>query len=77
MKLKCINIYLCACLIGPDRNPVPTLDIRLLRRLCRWELRNKSLYSCAVVYDCTMISDGNAYQTTYLRLQDEFKGMDY
>ena len=50
------------------------LDIHLIRRISRWELRNPSIHSCAAVYDCTMISSGTSYQTTYLRLQEEFRG---
>ena len=50
------------------------LEIRLIRKLTRWDLRTINLYSSATVFDTTFIARGNVYQSASLYLIDEFKG---
>ena len=50
------------------------LEIRLVRRLLRWDLRERSIYSGAVVYDCTYLAKGQIYQTAAFMLREEFQG---
>ena len=50
------------------------LEIRLIRKLMRWDLRVTTLYSSACVYDVTFIARGNIYQSASFFLIAEFKG---
>ena len=45
-----------------------------MRRLMRWDLHERSLYSCSVVYDCTMIARGHAYQNAVFGMREELEG---
>ena len=56
---------------------VPNLEMRLVRRLMRWDLRERSIYSGAVVFDCTFISRGHIYQNAAFMLREEFQGKIY
>ena len=49
------------------------LDLRLIRRICRWDLRDPHCYSNAVVYDITFYARGNLFQNVHFSLQDELK----
>ena len=40
----------------------------------RWDLHERSLYSCSVVYDCTMIARGHAYQNAIFGMREELEG---
>lgn len=50
------------------------LEMRLIRRLIRWDLRETSIYSGAVVYDCTFIARGHIYQNAAFMIREEFQG---
>ena len=50
------------------------LEMRLIRRLIRWDLREKSIYSGAVVFDCTFIARGHIYQNAAFMIREEFQG---
>ena len=49
------------------------LDLRLIRRLVRWDLRDPRCYSNSVVYDITFLARGNLFQNVHFSLQDELK----
>ena len=53
------------------------LEMRLIRRLIRWDLRENSIYSGAVVYDCTFIARGHIYQNAAFMIREEFQGRIY
>ena len=56
---------------------IPTLgrnvDLRLLRKLPRWDLRSQALYSTAVVYDITGLARENHYQMMFFMLSEELR----
>lgn len=52
----------------------PNLEMRLVRRLLRWDLRERTIHSGSVVYDCTFISHGHIYQNAAFMLREEFQG---
>ena len=51
------------------------LDLKLIRRLCRWDLRVPTCYSNAAVYDITYRARGQVYQNVQFSLQSELKGL--
>ena len=53
------------------------LDLRLIRRLVRWDLRDPRCYSNAVVYDVTFLARGNLFQNVHFSLQDELKSKSF
>ena len=51
------------------------MEVRLLRRLLRWELKEPGLFSSAAAYDCTMITQSNIHQNVAFFFKDEFEGI--
>ena len=49
------------------------VELKLIRKIPRWDLRNPSIYSNAVVYDCTARARGNLYQILHFHLRNEFQ----
>ena len=45
-----------------------------MRRLLRWDLRERTVYSGAIVYDCTYVAKGQIYQNAAFMLKEEFQG---
>ena len=41
----------------------------------RWDLRNPEVYSCASVFDVTMLAKPSVAQNVQFQLRDEFQGM--
>ena len=56
-----------------NHNSGKNLDLRLIRRICRWDLRDPHCYSNAVVYDVTYFAKGNLFQNVHFSLQDDLK----
>ena len=50
------------------------LEIRLIRKLNRWDLRNPDLYSCASVFDVTLLAVPQITQQVQFHLRDGFQG---
>ena len=50
------------------------LEIRLIRKLGRWDLRSNYLYSVASAFDVTYLAKGNIYEHAFFRLKTEFQG---
>lgn len=53
----------------------PNLEIRLIRKMNRWDLRNPEVYSCASVFDITMLAKPFVAQNVQFQLRNEFQGM--
>ena len=53
------------------------LEIRLIRKLNRWDLRNSDLYSCASVFDVTLLAVPQIAQQVQFHLRDGFQGIIY
>ena len=53
---------------------VKRLDLRLLRRILRWDLKESSLFSCATTYDITMLSTPQNYQQVMFGLKNDLEG---
>lgn len=52
----------------------PNLELRLIRKMNRWDLRNPEVYSCATVYDVTLFTKSSIAQNVHFQLRDEFQG---
>lgn len=52
----------------------PNLDLKLLRRLTRWDLHDPRLFSSAAVYDVTFCARGSLFQTVQFKLREELQG---
>ena len=48
-------------------------EVRLVRRLPRWDLRSQTLYSTASVYDITALARDNRHQLLYFKMSDELR----
>ena len=48
-------------------------EVRLVRRLPRWDLRSQTLYSTASVYDITALTRDNRHQLLYFKMSDELR----
>ena len=68
----------CLYPVSPKADPFldqnQNLEIRLVRRLLRWDLRERTVYSGAIVYDCTYVAKGQIYQNAAFMLREEFQG---
>ena len=50
------------------------LEVRLVRKLGRWDLRSHGLYSTASAFDVTYLAKGNIYEHAFFKLKRELQG---
>ena len=55
----------------------PNLELRLIRKINRWDLRNPDIYSCATVFDVTMLAKPSIAQNVQFQLKSEFQGKEF